>query len=67
MIQAGSVLPAQNFRFGLQRLNTPAAVIHLDRIYIPATQPRITIASFELRYPDGPPERVMEDGRYRVF
>jgi hypothetical protein len=45
----------------------PAAVIHLDRIYIPATQPRIRVRSVILSYPDGAAETVMEAGRYRIF
>jgi hypothetical protein len=42
-------------------------VIHLDRIYIPATQPRLRVALLTLSYPDGTSERVMEDGAYRIF
>ncbi len=52
---------------GPAAFSSPAEVIHLDRIYIPATQPRITVYSVVLRYPDGPEEVLMADGRYRIF
>ena len=52
---------------GPAAFSSPAEVIHLDRIYIPATQPRITVHSVVLRYPDGPEEALMADGRYRIF
>jgi len=47
--------------------SSPAAVIHLDRIYIPAVQPRIGIASVDLRFPGGRAERIMTTGRYSIF
>lgn len=47
--------------------SSPAEVIHLDRIYIPATQPLLTVASLALRYPDGSSEDVLRDGAYCVF
>lgn len=42
----------------------PEEVIHLDRIYIPATQPRIKVASILLGYPGDRNEEIMRDGRY---
>jgi hypothetical protein len=47
--------------------SAPSEVIHLDRIYIPATQPRLRVASLDLRYAAAASERVMEDGEYRIF
>ena len=47
--------------------SSPAAVIHLDRIYIPSTQPRIQVPSVTFTYPDGTSERIMENGRTLVF
>lgn len=47
--------------------SSPAAVIHLDRIYIPAVQPRISIASVDLRFPGGRAERLMTAGRFAIF
>jgi len=52
---------------GPEAFSAPAEVIHLDRIYIPATQPRLRVPSLTLRYPDGSSERLMEDGAYRIF
>ena len=52
---------------GPAAFSSPAEVIHLDRIYIPATQPRIAVYSVVLRYPDGQEEVLMADGRYRIF
>lgn len=45
----------------------PKAVIHLDRIYIPATQPRVGVASLVLGYPDETTETIMSDGQYTLF
>ncbi|HPW18592.1 MAG TPA: hypothetical protein PLP83_09480 [Candidatus Aminicenantes bacterium] len=45
----------------------PEEVVHLDRIYIPATQPRVAVFSVVFRYPDGTEEAIMADGRYRIF
>jgi hypothetical protein len=55
----GSVGP-QNFR-------SPSAVVHLDRIYIPALQPRVKLESVELTYEDGTCETILEKGRYQIF
>lgn len=52
---------------GPSAFSSPAEVIHLDRIYIPATQPRLRVPSLTLVYPDGPPEEVLRDGTYRIF
>ena len=54
-------------RVGPGDFSSPAEVVHLDRIYIPATQPRVAVFSVVFRYPDGSEEVIMEDGRYRVF
>lgn len=47
--------------------SSPSEVIHLDRIYIPATQPRIVVKSIILGYEDDKTEKIMEDGKYLVF
>ncbi len=54
-------------RIGPSDFSSPREVIHLDRIYIPAAQPRVRVRSVVFRYPDAPPEPVMENGRYLVF
>jgi hypothetical protein len=52
---------------GPKNFSSPAAVIHLDRIYIPESQPRVAAASVTFVYPDGRTELVMKDGRYSIF
>lgn len=42
----------------------PDAVVHIDRVYIEAMQPKIAIASVTITDPDGTHE-IMRDGRYR--
>ncbi|NTV81141.1 MAG: hypothetical protein HGA24_06935, partial [Candidatus Aminicenantes bacterium] len=54
-------------RVGPADFSRPEEVLHLDRIYIPATQPRIAVYSVVFRYPGGPDELIMADGRYRIF
>lgn len=52
---------------GPAAFSSPAAVIHLDRIYIPAVQPRIAVASVDLGFPGGRVERIISSGRYTIF
>jgi hypothetical protein len=52
---------------GPRDFSRPEAVVHLDRIYIPAVQPRIHVASIRLEFPDGDILEVMAEGRYLVF
>jgi hypothetical protein len=52
---------------GPKDFSSPQEVIHLDRIYIPATQPRIKIGSIILGYPDGSTETIMKAGQYQIF
>ncbi len=54
-------------RVGPAAFSAPGEVIHLDRIYIPETQPRIAVRSVALEYPEGGEELLMKDGRYLVF
>lgn len=46
---------------------SPEDVIHLDRIYIPATQPKIHIKSIILFYAQSQGEIILEDNKYLVF
>lgn len=55
----GQVGPAQ--------FSSPSAVIHLDRIYIPATQPRIQVRAITLDMGRGKDKPLMEDGLYLLF
>ena len=52
---------------GPKDFSSPAAVIHLDRIYIPQAQPHITVNSVVLGYADGRRETIMASGSYTVF
>jgi len=52
---------------GPDDFSSPSEVVHLDRIYIPATQPRITVKSLVLLYEGGQGEIILEEGRYLVF
>ena len=52
---------------GPKDFSSPKQVIHLDRIYIPATQPRISVKSVVLSYPDNQKETIIENDKYLVF
>jgi len=52
---------------GPGNFSSPAAVIHLDRIYIQKIQPRIEVAEVVFHYSRGRDEIVMKDGRYVIF
>ncbi len=52
---------------GPKDFSSPAAVIHLDRIYIPQAQPRVAVREVALGYPDGRRETIMANGAYVVF
>jgi hypothetical protein len=55
----GAVSPAD--------FSSPKEVIHLDRIYIPATQPRIIVKSIVLGFENNKREKILENGRYLIF
>ena len=46
---------------------SPTSVIHLDRIYIPATQPRVSIRSIDLTFAQNRTETIMKEGKYTIF
>jgi hypothetical protein len=52
---------------GPKDFSSQEEVIHLDRIYIPATQPRILLESLVLTYPGGKKEAIMKNGEYLIF
>jgi aminopeptidase len=52
---------------GPRDFSSPSAVIHLDRIYIPATQPRVRVRSITLDMGRGRRKPLMQEGRYLVF
>ncbi len=45
----------------------PENVVHLDRIYLQATQPRIVLDTVLLTYERGLKEKIFERGKYLVF
>jgi hypothetical protein len=47
--------------------SSPQEVVHLDRIYIQATQPRISLDSVTLVHERGLKEKIFEKGGYLVF
>lgn len=44
----------------------PEAVIHIDRVYVPETQPDVKVVSVDLEMPGGSPVALMRDGQYAV-
>ena len=52
---------------GPQAFSSPREVIHLDRIYIPAAQPRVIPRSVILEFPGHRTELIMSDGKYGIF
>lgn len=44
---------------GPDDFSSPEKVVHLDRIYISAIQPRITVQSIILKYPDAQEEKII--------
>lgn len=54
-------------RIGPADFSSPEAVIHLDRIYIPATQPRVSLESVTLKSPSSPDATIIKNGAYTLF
>jgi hypothetical protein len=44
----------------------PRRVIHIDRVYVPSTQPLVHVGEATFHYPDGTMETVLRDGKYVV-
>ena len=54
-------------RIGAADFSSPQAVIHLDRIYIPAAQPRVALERVQLIAEGGRAVDVMMAGKYSIF
>ncbi len=54
----GQVGPAQ--------FSGPEAVIHIDRVYVPETQPDVKVAGVDLKLADGSAVALMRNGEYAV-
>ena len=52
---------------GVKDFSSPEAVVHIDRIYIPETAPRVHADWVRLTLPDGSTELLMKDGAYTLF
>lgn len=52
---------------GVKDFSSPEKVIHIDRIYIPETQPDISPEKVELSFEDGRKLLLMERGGYTIF
>ncbi len=52
---------------GPKDFSSPAAVIHLDRIYIPGVMPRVVVREVALGYAAGRREIIMANGAYTIF
>ncbi|HSJ14814.1 MAG TPA: hypothetical protein VK939_10385 [Longimicrobiales bacterium] len=44
----------------------PARVVHIDRVYVPSTQPLVSVREAAFSYPDGARETIIERGKYVV-
>ncbi len=51
-------------RVGPSAFSSPDAVVHIDRVYVPACQPRIAVVRVDLLAPDGGRHPLMRDGQY---
>ena len=51
---------------GPNRFSRPEAVVHQDRVYVPALQPRVVAARVDLQREDGKKLALMRDGRFVV-
>ena len=52
---------------GVKDFSKPENVVHIDRIYIPETQPDISSEKVELTFEDGRKFVLMEKGVYTIF
>jgi len=52
---------------GPAQFSSPQAVVHIDRIYIPATQPRVAIKEVIFSYPNHSEEKIIVEGQYCIF
>ena len=51
---------------GPGQFSSPAAVVHIDRVYIGSLQPKLTVVEADLTAADGRAVPLMRDGRYVV-
>ncbi len=46
--------------------SSPEAVVHIDRVYVPETQPDVQVLAVDLQLPDGGVQPLMRDGAYAL-
>jgi len=51
---------------GAAQFSRPEAVVHIDRVYIPKLQPRVTVSRADLQMEDGETLALMRDGIYSI-
>ncbi|MEM8931856.1 MAG: hypothetical protein AAGE94_11820 [Acidobacteriota bacterium] len=51
---------------GANDFSSPDAVVHIDRVYLPETQPAIRVPRVDLHLDDGTSIPLMRDGRYAI-
>ena len=52
---------------GPEQFSSPAAVVHLDRIFLPEIQPRVQVALVELEYSGGVKEKIIVNNKYQLW
>lgn len=52
---------------GVKDFTSPENVVHIDRIYIPETQPRIKVPHVKISFEDNSSSTLMENGKYTIF
>lgn len=52
---------------GPQHFSGPEAVIHIDRVYVPETQPDVKVLAVDLHLEDGTTLALMRDGDYALI
>jgi leucyl aminopeptidase (aminopeptidase T) len=53
-------------QIGPEQFSRPEAVVHQDRVYVPALQPRVVPARVDLHRADGLKLKLMRDGKYVI-
>jgi hypothetical protein len=51
---------------GTAQFSSPRAVVHLDRVYLPAIQPQVQVLAVDLIDAEGRAQPLMRDGRYVI-
>jgi hypothetical protein len=52
---------------GVNQFTQASNMVHVDQIFVPACQPRISVRQVVLRYPDRAAETIMKNDKYMIF